>query len=81
MAMRKTSLYLPEELVVRLRRIAEAEGRSQAEVLRDAIVRYPAPAPKRHFRLARSGKALGRSVAGIPEEELLKGFGDESRSQ
>jgi hypothetical protein len=74
--MKKTSLYLDDVDVDRLRRLAEREGRSQAEVMRLALAAYEAHTePDRNFALRGSWKGDGTSVADIPEEELLKGFG------
>lgn len=42
--MEKTTLYLPPELRVALREVARREGRSQAEVAREALERYVAAA-------------------------------------
>lgn len=38
--MEKTTLYLPAELQVALREVARREGRSQAQVAREALERY-----------------------------------------
>lgn len=68
-------MYLAEEQVRTLRRLAELLGRSQAEILREAITRYAETArPPRRFALAAC--ARGGSIAEIPEEELLAGFGE-----
>ena len=75
--MRKTSAYLTDELAARLRRIAEAEGRSQAEVLRAAIEAYPEPTPRRHIHAYAVAEGPGDDVWTLPEEELLEGFGEE----
>ena len=75
--MKKTSLYLDEADVERLRRLAKREGRSQAEIVRAAIAAYESRLePDRKFALAASWAGDGSSVADIPEEELLRGFGD-----
>jgi hypothetical protein len=75
--MKKTSVYLDEEHVERLRRTAEAEGRSQAEVLRDAIIMYTSrSAQRRPFALTGVAASAGQPVADLPEEELLRGFGE-----
>lgn len=42
--MEKTTLYLPRELQRALREIARREGRSQAEIAREALERYVAGA-------------------------------------
>lgn len=75
--MKKTSIYLDEADVDRLRRLAQREGRSQAEIVRTAILVYESVVkPDRNFALTASGAGDGRSAADIPEEELLQGFGD-----
>lgn len=72
--MKKTSIYLDEADVERLRRLAAREGRSQAEIMRAALAAYESrPRPDRNFALTASGAGDGRSVADIPEEELLRG--------
>jgi hypothetical protein len=76
--MKKTSVYLREEELLQLKQAAEAEGRSQSEVLREAIRLYTSRrnGPPRTFALARSFRGDGRSMADIPEEELFEGFGE-----
>ena len=75
--MRKTSVYLDEGQAERLARLAREEGRSQAEVLREAIASYqPKPSHDGNFALAGSGHGDGSSIADIPEEDLLQGFGE-----
>lgn len=75
-AMRKTSVYLSDELTERLARIARETGRSQAEVLRAAIAAYqPSPPADREFALGGCVTGDGSSVADIGEDELLRGFG------
>lgn len=75
--MRKTSVYLSDEDRRRLATLARREGTSQAQVIRRAIASY---VPRRvegsgGFALARSGEGPGGSIADVPEEELLEGFG------
>jgi len=75
--MKKTSVYLADADVERLRTLARREGRSQAEIIRAAIAAYEAQLkPDRNFALTASWAGDGTSVADIPEEELLKGFGE-----
>lgn len=75
--MKKTSLYLDDTDVERLRRLARREGRSQAEIVRAAIAAYDAQhTPDRSFALAGAWQGDGSSVADIPEEEGLRGFGN-----
>lgn len=78
--MRKTSVYLSEAESRRLAELAEREGHSQAEILRAAITAYepePDPQPDRDFLLFDSGSGDGTSVADLPEEGLLAGFGED----
>ncbi|HEX9234735.1 MAG TPA: CopG family transcriptional regulator [Actinomycetota bacterium] len=75
--MKKTSVYLSDEETDRLERIARKEGISQAQVIRNAIRGYvPRTEGPRDFAMARSGRGPGTSVADLPEEELLAGFGE-----
>ncbi len=75
--MRKTSVYLDDYQAQRLARLARQEGRSQAEILREAVASYePEPSQDRSFALAGSGHGDGSSIAHVPEEDLLKGFGE-----
>jgi predicted DNA-binding protein len=78
--MRKTSVYLNEEQTERLARLAREEGRSQAEILREAVATYqPKPSRDRNFALAAGFRRIDgdpRSISEIPEEELLEGFGE-----
>ena len=77
--MRKTSVYLDDAQADRLARLARQEGRSQAEILREAIARYePAQSPDRQFALAAGFARIDgdeRPISQIPEHELLEGFG------
>ncbi len=79
MLMRKTSVYLDNELAARLARLARQEGRSQADVLRAAIAAYePASSADRNFALAAGFPRIDddpRPISQIPERELLEGFG------
>ena len=80
MAMRKTSVYMDDELAQRLVRLAREEGTSQAQILREAVASYqPKRHPDRNFALAAGFKRIDddpRPISEIPDEELLKGFGE-----
>lgn len=74
--MRKTSVYLDDSDAERLRRLAAQEGRSQAEIVREALAAYErARTAPRAFALEDTWAGDGSSVADVPEEELLAGFG------
>jgi predicted DNA-binding protein len=76
---RKTSVYLSERESRRLVELARAEGRSQAEIIREAIAAYVPPArDDDNFALASGFRRLDRDprpISEIPEDELLDGFG------
>jgi hypothetical protein len=75
--MKKTSVYLTEREIARLAWLAEQQGLSQAEVIRQAIGAYvPDPGDARDFRLIGSGEGPGGSIADVPEDEVLEGFGE-----
>ena len=74
MPMNKTTVYLPEGLKRSLRRMAAVAGRSEAELIREAIAaRVQADAgPRPHGQLFESGDpSLAEN-----SEEALAGFGE-----
>ena len=77
--MRKTSVYLSEIESRRLAELAESEGRSQAEIIREAIVAYiPRGNGDDEFALAAGFPRIDadrRPISQIPEADLLEGFG------
>jgi predicted transcriptional regulator len=77
--MRKTSVYLDEAQAARLSRLAQEEGRSQADILRAAVDAYePQTSRDRDFALAAGFRRIDedpRPISQIPEHELLDGFG------
>lgn len=75
--MRKTSVYLSDADAARLAQLAAREGRPQAAIIRDALAHYERPrVSDRHFAMMGAGEGDGRSVADIPEDELMDGFGE-----
>ena len=73
--MMKTTVYLPEDLKASLERVAAEQGRSEAELIREAIralVGSGAPAKPR-VPLVATG--LGDPNAAERTDELLDGFG------
>jgi predicted DNA-binding protein len=77
--MRKTSVYLDDQQAERLAALAREAGRSQAEILREAITAYRLPSSQdRSFALAAGFRRADddtRPISEIPEQELLEGFG------
>lgn len=73
--MKKTTVYFPDDLKARLARVAAAEGRSEADIIREAV----AAALDGRDRPPRPTLPLFSS--GIPDlaervDEYLKGFGE-----
>ena len=78
-SVRKTSVYLSERESRRLAELARSEGRSQAEIIREAITAFvPAGRSEGELALAAGFPRVDedpRPISEIPEDELLDGFG------
>jgi hypothetical protein len=57
--MRKTTVYLSDEEVDALRRVAAETGRSQADLIREGVRQVTAHTPRRKFRSLGKGKGPG----------------------
>jgi hypothetical protein len=70
----KTTVYLDERDAVALRRLAAESGRSQAELIREAVAHTTRSAAPRRLRSAGvgrgSGAAIARDADRIVREEL-----------
>jgi predicted DNA-binding protein len=74
--MRKTSIYLRDSEVERLRELSHRTGRSQSELVREAVAVYEPAPPDRDFAIfADDERGPGDSVADLGEDELLRDFG------
>lgn len=73
--MRRTTVYLPDDLTAALERTALAQGTSKAEVIRTAIAAATSSAgrPRPTVPLFDSGDA---TLAERVDEELAAGFGE-----
>lgn len=73
---KKTTIYLPDEMKAEIEKIASAENRSEADVIRDAILQRIAartpPAP----RIPLFETELADPTVAERVEELLEGFGE-----
>jgi adenosylmethionine-8-amino-7-oxononanoate aminotransferase len=73
--MKKTTLYLPDDLKTKVEKIAKQQKRSEATVIRDAIaaavgaVEIPKPRPLEGVKLTE--KNVAERV-----DELMEGFGE-----
>jgi len=70
---KRTTIYLPEDLKSTLARAAEEEGRTEADLIREGIERLlRSRRPEPHVPLFASGKSdLAENV-----DKLLAGFGE-----
>jgi Arc/MetJ-type ribon-helix-helix transcriptional regulator len=73
--MKKTTLYLPDELKRRIERLAREEGRSEAEIIRQAIEAAVSRAAAKP-RIPLVGHGLGDPSIARRVDRFLSGFGD-----
>lgn len=72
--MRKTTVYLPDELKDRIEHVAREQGRSEAEVIRSALSEYAGrETPRPRLPLIRGEGST--NVAERVDELLADGFG------
>jgi hypothetical protein len=73
--MKRTTIYLPDELKAALERTAAAEGKSEAEIVRSAVASATAEHahPRPRLPLFESGDP---TLAERVDEELADGFGE-----
>lgn len=74
--MKKTTLYLPDELKEQIETLARAEGRSEANVIRDAISMAVASRKAPEPRIPLPGMSLGDPSVAERAGDLLDGFGE-----
>ena len=74
--MRKTTIYLPDELKESVESVARSEGRSEADVIRDAIEEAVASRRPPEPRVPLPGVSLRHRGVAAQAEELLEGFGE-----
>lgn len=77
--MHKTSVYLTDRELRRLAELSRSEGRSQAEIVREAIAAYvPRGRGEGEFAIAAGFSRIDRDprlISELTEDELLDGFG------
>ena len=73
---KRTTIYLPDDLKARLERVARTEGRTEADLIREALAAAldarVSPKPRLPLRPARGTTT---NVAERVDEELAEGFG------
>lgn len=73
--MRKTTVYLPDELKAAIERLAARTRRSEAEVIRDALTKAVVDSTPPRPRLPLSSVGLGDPTIAERVDEALDGFG------
>ena len=73
--MKKTTLYLPDELKAALERVALAQGLSEAELVREALREKITAATSILPTVPLSASGLGDPTIAERVDELLAGFG------
>jgi metal-responsive CopG/Arc/MetJ family transcriptional regulator len=73
--MTKTTVYLPDDLKASLKRLSEEEGRSEAEIIREAIRTAVEKRASIRPRVPITEKGLGDPSIAERVDELLEGFG------
>ncbi len=66
--MKKTSVYLSDEDRERLARLAERKGKSQAWVLREALLAYDASEPDKNFAIFDAWKYADPNMPAAPTD-------------
>jgi Arc/MetJ-type ribon-helix-helix transcriptional regulator len=73
--MKKTTIYLPDDLKERVEKVAKIEGKSEADVIRDAISNAVGLADAPQPRLPLTKKGLGDPTLAERIDELMESFG------
>jgi hypothetical protein len=73
--MRKTTIYLPDELKKRIETVARTSGKAEAEIIRDAISAATSGAHGPVPRIPLMDAGLGDPTIAENVDELLESFG------
>ena len=74
--MKRTTVFVPDDVDARLRRIAERRGTTVAEVTREALEQYVGP---RRLRAAGAGRSGSSDVSSRIDEILRAELGADAR--
>jgi Ribbon-helix-helix protein, copG family len=75
----KTTVYLDDRDAAALRRMAAESGRSQAEIIREAVARATSAASPRRLRSAGVGRGSGALIARNADEIVREELGRSMR--
>lgn len=70
--MRKTTVYIDDSQAERLGRLADASGRSQAELIREGLDHVLAEAPPRTFHSMGAGRSSAKASRRWDADELYR---------
>ncbi len=73
--MRKTTVYLPDDLKAALKRLAESEQRSEADIIREALRSAVSDRDSPSPRIPLTSAGLGDPTIAERTDDLLEGFG------
>ena len=73
--MRKTTIYLPDELKASLEQLALQDGRPEAELIREALRTAISKRKRPRPRLPLTEKGLGNPAISERVDDYLEGFG------
>lgn len=73
--MRKSTVYVPDDLKASLERVAAEEGRSEADLIREGIRHVVEGRRRPRPRVPLVADGLGDPTAAERVDELLEGFG------
>ncbi len=73
--MRKTTVYLPDDLKASLKRLAESEQRSEAEIMREAVRSAVSDRGCPSPRIPLTLMGLGDPTIAEQTDEMFEGFG------
>ncbi|MGH3544551.1 MAG: ribbon-helix-helix protein, CopG family [Mycobacteriales bacterium] len=76
----KTTLYLPDDLKQLIEQTARAEGRPEAEVIRERLAKGLADQPRRPRGQWGRYRGTGPSIARHVDDFLVNGFGTDGLS-
>ena len=73
--MKRTTIYLPDDLKKTIESTARREGRSEADVIRDALESSLRRSQAQRPRVPLNRRGLGDATVARRADELLEGFG------
>ena len=73
--MKRTTIYLPDDMKSAVERLAQEEGRTEADIIRSAVAAALEARRPRRPRIPLRAEGLGDPTIAERVDELLDGFG------